>query len=163
MKSGSAVERASRKATVALVLATLAILIGSLGAIQRVTAGGPVTSVQPLATAGAALNITWTNTSPLGFSASPCYKPGPYTQLCNVTYWVNKDTNGTCDPNGTGQYLTGLTYTQSTKFYFAGSNPTFPTVLTLCGGGSTALHAQFWFHVIPPLGQVRAVVTVEAA
>lgn len=151
-----------RAALYALALATLA----SLGGFAAGAVASPPAKVAGLTlatTAGARLVLTWSNSSPLGFQASPCYKPGEFTDVCNATYWVNKDPNGTCVTTGTAQWITGLSYTASTKFYFAGSNPTFPTDVTFCGGGSTAVSVQFWFHVNPGSGVVAGKVSLSSA
>ena len=104
---------------------------------------------------GAALVLTWTNQSPLGFRASPCFNAGANSVMCNGTYWVNKDPNGTCAQNGTGLWISNVATSVSTKFYFDGVSPQLPSALTFCGGGTTAKTIHFWFHVIPNSGTIR--------
>ena len=142
------------------------VAVASLLALTATTArtAAPVSPGHMALTASvrATLVLSWKNTSPLGFNASPCYNAGANSIMCNATYWVNKDPNGTCAPNGTAQWISNVAVSVSAKFYFEGASPILPTALTYCGGGITAKTTHFWFHVIPSSGTVHGTAKVIA-
>jgi hypothetical protein len=152
-------------------VAIVALFVGSQ--LSQMTAGAslPPSSNSPTpapSVTGANLTLNFScggcHAGGFDFAATPCYRQTGGWDDCNVTMWVPTLANGTCS-SSVGHIkslqIWPLSGPEPTKFFFANSDPTFPSGGPNCGLPGNLY--QFWFHVIPASGHAYGSVDIYAS